>query len=99
MTPENAATVAHLRTLRAALAAGLREMNLASQNGTMDDWRAAQAACYPLGDAVREEEARIKAAGFGDDTAYEMAVLGHLARRHTDPCIVRWSDLAAGGVK
>lgn len=84
MTHTNAATLANLNNLRAAASTAMRAVSLASQDGTHEDWVAAREVAAPLCSAVRDEEQRIVAAGFGDDTAFEFAVLGRLGRRHVD---------------
>ena len=95
MTTSNAATLANLQALRAAARVGLNAVNHASSNGTTAEWMAARAACKPLEAAAMAEERRIIAAGFGDDSDFEFAVLGRLGRRHTDPVMVTWTDLRA----
>ena len=84
MTATNAATLANLQALRAAATTAMRAVSMASQDGTHEDWIAAREVAAPLCAAVRDEETRIVAAGFGDDGAFEFAVLGRLGRRHTD---------------
>ena len=93
MNAANAATLANLKTLRAAAVAASCVVSMASQDGTTADWMAARAAAAPVLAARDEEEARIVAEGFGDDTAFEFAVLGRLGRRHTDSRSVTHSDL------
>ena len=94
MTPTNAATLSNLFRLRAVANEALRAVGIASQDGTMQDWQAAREAAKAPCAAEVAEVARIRASGWGENGELEYPVQGYLSRRHADPCIVRYADLA-----
>ena len=94
MTAAHAAALSHLQALRSACNAALRQLSLISQNGTTKEWMEyRRTTTTPACEAVNAEEQRIIAAGFGGDIDFEIAVLGHMQRRHSDPVRVTYSDL------
>jgi hypothetical protein len=93
MTTTNATTLTGYQVLQDAVSQTLRAMNLASQDGTMADWLNAKELANASGRVLDAEKDRIRATGWGENGELELPVQGYLSRRHTDPCIVRYSDL------
>ena len=94
MNAAEAKTLANLLHLRAVANEALRAVDIASQDGTMQDWQAAREAAKAPCAAEVAEVARIRASGWGENGELEYQVQGYLSRRHSDPCIVRYADLA-----
>ena len=88
---DRAALLANLAALRADASAKSAAFRAIDTVGAA--WRDARKVANAAALLVTTEEKRIRMEGFGADGSLEMAVLGHMGRRHTDPVRTTWADL------